>query len=118
MEHLERSAASKGVTVAYGCKVTGVQREPQGYAVEIRQSNGETDFLKSACLINAAGLHADSVAGMAGIDIDNAGYRIRPCKGEYFRVSGGTGGRFRGSSTRRPLPCISERTSCSGWMEA
>jgi L-2-hydroxyglutarate oxidase LhgO len=100
MEHLERSAASKGVTVAYGCKVTGLQREPQGYSMEVRQSNGETDVLKSACLINAAGLHADSVAGMAGIDIDNAGYRIRPCKGEYFRVSG----RHRGSIQRLVYP--------------
>jgi L-2-hydroxyglutarate oxidase LhgO len=38
-------------------------------------------------VINSAGLHADRVAEMAGIDISKAGYRIRPCKGEYFRVS-------------------------------
>ena len=30
MEHLERSAASKGATVAYGCEVTGISREARG----------------------------------------------------------------------------------------
>jgi L-2-hydroxyglutarate oxidase LhgO len=38
-------------------------------------------------VINSAGLEADRIAWMAGIDVDAEGYRIYPCKGEYFSVS-------------------------------
>ena len=44
-------------------------------------------------MINSAGLSADGIAAMAGIDVDRAGYRIHPCKGEYFRISS----RYRGA---------------------
>jgi L-2-hydroxyglutarate oxidase LhgO len=39
-------------------------------------------------LINCAGLDSHKIAGMAGIDIDAAGYRLHYCKGEYFSVAG------------------------------
>ena len=38
-------------------------------------------------VVNAAGLGSDAIASMAGIDIDAAGYRMHPCKREYFAVS-------------------------------
>ncbi|HUI71119.1 MAG TPA: NAD(P)/FAD-dependent oxidoreductase, partial [Spirochaetia bacterium] len=100
MEYLERSAVSKGATVAYGCDVTGIRKESSGYTVEIRQADGEIVTLASTNVINSAGLNADAVAGMLGIDIDRAGYRIRPCKGEYFRVSA----RHRGKVQRLVYP--------------
>src|SRR6185369_16091477 len=34
------------------------------------------------------GLDADTIAGLAGIDVDAAGYRLHYCKGSYFSVSG------------------------------
>jgi L-2-hydroxyglutarate oxidase LhgO len=100
MEYLEHGAASKGVTVAYGCEVTDLRNSESGYLIEIRESDGELTVLKSVCVINAAGLHADRIARIAGIDIDGAGYRLRPCKGEYFRVSG----RHRGKLHRLVYP--------------
>jgi L-2-hydroxyglutarate oxidase LhgO len=42
-------------------------------------------------VVNAAGLGAESVARMAGIDTAGAGYSIYPCKGEYFRIWGRKG---------------------------
>jgi L-2-hydroxyglutarate oxidase LhgO len=87
MEFLEHAAIRKGVTVAYRSEVTAIQKDQAGYSIEIREANGELTVLRSACVINSAGLHADRVAGIAGIDIAQAGYQIRPCKGEYFRVS-------------------------------
>ncbi len=93
MEYLERSAASRGATVSYGSEVTGISREGPRYSVEIRQSDGELVVLGAACVINSAGLSADGIAAMAGIDVDRAGYRIHPCKGEYFRISS----RYRGA---------------------
>ncbi len=100
MAHLEAEAEAKGATVAYGTEVTGVSRTPGGYAVEVKDADGERFTLGAACLINSAGLHADRVAAMAGIDPDAAGYRIRPCKGEYFRVSN----RHRGRLSRLVYP--------------
>jgi len=38
--------------------------------------------------VNAAGLESDRVAGLAGIDVAAAGYRLHWCKGSYFAVSG------------------------------
>ena len=38
----------------------------------------------SSLIINSAGLSADRIAAMAGIDIDKASYRLSHCKGSYF----------------------------------
>jgi L-2-hydroxyglutarate oxidase LhgO len=37
-------------------------------------------------VVNAAGLAADRVAALAGIDVKTAGYRLSYCKGSYFSV--------------------------------
>jgi L-2-hydroxyglutarate oxidase LhgO len=94
MRYFEHTAVSRGATLAYNCEVTGIQKNGAGYSVEIREANGELTVLKTACVINSAGLHADRVAGMAGMDVAQAGYEIRPCKGEYFRVSSRHKGRL------------------------
>ncbi len=39
-------------------------------------------------VINSAGLNFDRVAEMVGLDIDSIGYRLHPCKGDYFRLTG------------------------------
>jgi L-2-hydroxyglutarate oxidase LhgO len=88
MGWLERGAEAKGATVAYRCEVTGVRWTGRHYAVEVREADGTQTTLAAPCVVNAAGLHADRVAEMAGIDLLSAGYRIAPCKGEYFKVSG------------------------------
>ncbi len=87
MAYFEREAREKGATVAYGCDVIGVRRDADGYVVQIRDADGSPFDVKSSCVINSAGLGADRVAGMAGIDVEKSGYAIRPCKGEYFRVA-------------------------------
>ncbi len=95
MGYFEHAAVSGGATLAFNCEVTGIAGDRTGYLVEIREPDGTLTELRSACVINSAGLHADRIAGMAGIDMDAAGYRIRPCKGEYFRVSSRHKGRLR-----------------------
>lgn len=90
MAYLERNASS-GVTFAYRCEVEGIDRESDGYAISIKDADGESCRLKSRIVINAAGLGSERIAGMAGIDTAQAGYAIFPCKGEYFRVRPGKG---------------------------
>jgi L-2-hydroxyglutarate oxidase LhgO len=104
MAYLEHSATSKGATVAYGCEVTGIHRETSGYTVEIRQADGELITIAAECIINSAGLSADTIAAMAGIDIERVSYRIHPCKGEYFRIAGRHRGRVRRLVYPTPSP--------------
>ncbi len=87
MGWLEHSAAAKGATIAYRCEVTGIQWTGRQYDIDVREADGARTSLAAPCVVNAAGLHADRVAEMAGIDPLSAGYRIAPCKGEYFKVS-------------------------------
>lgn len=43
--------------------------------------------VEAAAVVNAAGLWADRVAALAGVDVEAAGYRIHPCKGDYFALA-------------------------------
>jgi L-2-hydroxyglutarate oxidase LhgO len=71
-----------------------VQKSSGGYAVAVVDADGEPLEIETATLVNAAGLAADAVAEMAGIDPVEAGYRIYPCKGEYFALSSRHHGRL------------------------
>jgi L-2-hydroxyglutarate oxidase LhgO len=87
MSYLERAAASRGATLAYGTEVIGLEKSVEGYVVEVRDTDGQQLQLESAVVVNSAGLWADRIAWMAGIDTEAEGYRIHPCKGEYFSIS-------------------------------
>jgi L-2-hydroxyglutarate oxidase LhgO len=100
MAFLQRNAASRGVTFGYGCDVRRVTKSGGGFVVEMTDADGASLALRAGCVVNAAGLDADRVAQSAGIDIDAAGYRIHPAKGEYFRVSS----RHRGRLSRLVYP--------------
>jgi L-2-hydroxyglutarate oxidase LhgO len=49
--------------------------------------DGSDESFTSERVINCAGLECDSVAALAGIDVDQAGYRLHYCKGSYFSVA-------------------------------
>jgi L-2-hydroxyglutarate oxidase LhgO len=106
MQYLERKAVDSGTTVSYNCNVTGLEKTGDSYLVRIEESArtgeavGNTEELRVPIVINSAGLHADQIAAHAGIDIDEAGYRIHLCKGEYFKVSN----RHRGKLKRLVYP--------------
>ena len=87
MATMEQQSETGGVTFAYGCEVIGIENKQGKYHVTVRDSDGETLTLASHIIINAAGLQADTVAQMSGIDIDEADYRLLFCKGEYFGVA-------------------------------
>ena len=101
MSFLEREAASRGVTFGYSCDVKAVTRASrEGFEAEMTDADGQALTLLSARVVNSAGLDADGIAASAGIDIDAAGYRIHPAKGEYFRISS----RHRGRLSRLVYP--------------
>lgn len=57
-----------------------------GYRLTVRDAHGERSRFEAPRVINAAGLEADAVAALVGIDLDAAGYRQYYVKGNYFRL--------------------------------
>ncbi|MDZ4131888.1 MAG: NAD(P)/FAD-dependent oxidoreductase, partial [Dethiobacteria bacterium] len=86
MARLEQIALQNGVLTAYCHTVTAVATSGDGYRVCFKNPDGSTDAIDPLCLINCAGLQADRIAALCGIDLQEAGYQIYPCKGEYFSV--------------------------------
>ena len=80
MKSLETEAQENGCLLAYGSQLTAIKLEQDGYVLSV---DGEPS-LRTDILINSAGLYADQVAAMAGIDIVKEKYRLHFCKGEYF----------------------------------
>jgi L-2-hydroxyglutarate oxidase LhgO len=93
MAWLERPAGARGAVFAYGCTVKGLARAGGGYRLEILDADGKRMELAAELVVNCAGLGAERIAGLAGIDTAAAGYRVNLCKGEYFSLSS----RFRGA---------------------
>jgi L-2-hydroxyglutarate oxidase LhgO len=89
MDHYHNEARRKSGAdpLVLDTEVTGLGKTGDGYEVEM-VSGGEQFSVEARVVINSAGLHADSVAEMAGIDVDQAGYRIHWCKGDYFSLTG------------------------------
>ncbi len=89
MDHFHREARRKcgADPLVLGTEVTGLEQGGDGYVVEM-VSGGEGFEVEARVVINSAGLHADKVAEMTGIDIDREGYRIHWCKGDYFSLTG------------------------------
>ena len=85
---LHGQAKTNGVQMAFKAAVTALERISDGYNIRVQQPNEESSF-ESQIVINCAGLQSDKVAEMAGIDIDEADYRLKWCKGEFYSVSGG-----------------------------
>jgi L-2-hydroxyglutarate oxidase LhgO len=78
------TAEAGGVLITRRSEVTAIASEQRGYQLEI---NGGEYLIRTRILINSAGLHADRIAGMAGMDLDRADYRLKLCKGNYFSAS-------------------------------
>jgi len=85
MRYFLYMAQENGAEIAYRSNVTVIEKQPDGFELTVQFESGTFSF-HTKVVINCAGLHSDRVAGLAGIDIDEAVYRIHYCKGEYFSV--------------------------------
>lgn len=85
MKHFLVKAEDRGVMFSFNSEVAHIDREPDGYVIGIKQ---EDYRFKSKIVINCAGLSADTVAAMAGIDTQGSGYKLKFCKGSYFSYAG------------------------------
>jgi L-2-hydroxyglutarate oxidase LhgO len=87
MEHLETLSTDRGGSFRYESSVTGIQKDPGGYRVEFMSAEGGEAHLRCEGVINCGGLHADEIAGMAGMDVEEERYSLSFDKGEYFRIA-------------------------------
>ena len=81
MEYLAAKARNGGAKLVTNSAVDLLEKTTGGFIVGI--NGGEYRF-HSRIVINAAGLYADRVAALAGIDISQAGLKLKWCKGDYF----------------------------------
>jgi len=97
---LEAEAEAAGAIVLCGRRVTALAKSSQGWHIEIAGDAGEV--IDAGCVVDAAGLSADRVASLAGLDIEALGWRLFPCKGDYFALA--PGARVRLSRLVYPVP--------------
>lgn len=82
-------ADQAGAAMAMYSEVTRIESHPHGYQVVASHSESEESEVLAAAVVNAAGLDADVIAAKLGIDVDDAGYRLHRCKGDYFSLAPG-----------------------------
>jgi L-2-hydroxyglutarate oxidase LhgO len=73
-----------------------IERSAAGFRVSARADGEDAVAVECGAVVNAAGLSADRVAALAGIDVDAARYRQHPCKGDYFALVPSAPLRFAG----------------------
>ena len=110
MDFFYRTAKAQGTEVQTHCEVVGLEKRSADFLVTVKEGMGvqltadsyqpsapgsilpapssSLSSLSSEIVINAAGLECDTIAHLAGIDVDQEGYRLHWAKGSYFAVRG------------------------------
>lgn len=84
MRHFFDLAEARGALFVFGAALAAAERKPEGWKLRF----GLDEELLSRVVVNCAGLHADKVAALAGLDPAACGLRVHWCKGVYFRYFG------------------------------
>jgi L-2-hydroxyglutarate oxidase LhgO len=84
MKYFFNTAEAHGALFAFNSELNTLTKTEDGFIAGIKQDDYQ---FKSKIVINCAGLYADRVAAMAGIDIQKSGYQLKYCKGSYFSYS-------------------------------
>lgn len=87
MRHFRNSAAEGGANFAFNAPVRALKKINGGFEVRVADPSGEDYAFRSTIVVNCAGMGSGEVAAMAGIDVEEASYRIHYRKGVYFRVT-------------------------------
>lgn len=93
MAYFAQSAREHGAEIVYRTTVRAIEPLSDGYRVVGVDASGDEFALRATVVVNAAGLWADAIAALVGIDIDAAGYRLHFCKGDYFSIAPARTGR-------------------------
>lgn len=84
MKGLSDNFKSRGGRLVYNTQVSAIDKANGGFMVTTEDKReGEFKF-STRILINCAGLDSDKISGMAGLNKPE--YKLKYCKGDYFRV--------------------------------
>ena len=86
MKSLFGAAKENGADFCFSVKVIGIKKEGSFYEITVKEPRGDFFSFKAKAVINCAGLWADEICELAGIDPEKSSYRIHYCKGRYFRI--------------------------------
>jgi L-2-hydroxyglutarate oxidase LhgO len=100
MASYKRQALQHGAELCMATSIEAIEPQADALLVRTRSLDGEPAGMTARFVINAAGLESDRVAALAGLDVDALGYRLHPCKGDYFALAS----RLRGSITHLVYP--------------
>lgn len=78
-EKLFEAAREKGVEFIFNAEVSTINRKKEIYELVF---DGQS--IEAGAIINSAGMRADEISNRAGFN----GYKIFPCRGEYYEVIG------------------------------
>ena len=81
------AAESTGAVLSLGRSVESLDPRSWGWRLEVGGPAAATETIDAGIVVDAAGLDADRVAALAGLDIDALGWRQFPCKGDYFSLA-------------------------------
>jgi len=85
MKSLVYQLEAQGGMIAYNTELKDISRDRNGFEITVEdKKEGRFKFL-SRIAINCAGLNSDKVAAMIGLSKEE--YKLKYCKGDYFRVS-------------------------------
>ncbi len=79
-------AEAAGTVVAWHHTLTAAERNGERYVLVARDEAGEETVFAARQVVNAAGLDADRVAALPGLDAPACGYALRFARGHYFRI--------------------------------
>ena len=78
VQSLRTDSQATGAEFAFNNRVIGIDEDPAAYIITTDRQR-----ISAACLINAAGLHADDIAALA---LRHKKYNICPVRGEYYEL--------------------------------
>ena len=81
MKALEVTIEENDGFIVYDMEVESISTQNESYIVSF--TNGEQ--IQTGILINSAGLFADKIAEMAGINLQENNIKLHWCKGEYYK---------------------------------
>lgn len=84
MKSLASFFEENGGSIAYNTELTGIDKNKEGFMLTVKDKQGGTFKFFSRVLINCAGLNSDKISALAGIKKEE--YRLKYCKGDYFRI--------------------------------
>jgi L-2-hydroxyglutarate oxidase LhgO len=95
-------AEAGGAVLATERTLRGLERTSHGWTAEVQDAAGGLERVEAGLVVDAAGLQADAVARLAGLDVEALGWRQHLCKGDYFAL--GPGARLALGRLVYPVP--------------